>query len=86
MGTARRGTGISDEPLKGMPASRHLSMTQMQARIFLTRAREQESDMDDQDHGYGHGASMGCEAILLIIAGGIGALFFGMDFFSFLEH
>ena len=58
----------------------------MQARIFLTRAREQESDMDDQDHGYGHGASMGCEAILLIIAGGIGALFFGMDFFSFLEH
>ena len=41
--------------------------------------------MDDQDHGYGHGASMGCEAILLIIAGGIGALFFGMDFFSFLE-
>ena len=42
--------------------------------------------MDDQDHGYGHGTSMGCEAILLIIAGGIGALFFGMDFFSFLEH
>ena len=61
-------------------------MTQMQARIFLTRAWEQESDMDDQDHGYGHGTSMGCEAILLIIAGGIGALFFGMDVFSVLEH
>ena len=61
-------------------------MTRVQARIFLPWAWEQESDMDDQDHGYGHGTSMGCEAILLIIAGGIGALFFGMDFFSFLDH
>ena len=41
--------------------------------------------MDDQDHGYGHGESMGCEVILTIIVGGIAALFFGMDFFSFLE-
>ena len=42
--------------------------------------------MDDQGHDYGHGASVGCEALLLIIVGGIAALFFGMDFFSFLEQ
>ena len=42
--------------------------------------------MDDQEHDHSHGASVGCEALLLIIIGGIAALFFGMDFFSFLEQ
>ena len=40
--------------------------------------------MDEQEYDYGHGASVAVK-YLLIIVGGIAALFF-MDFFSFLEN